>query len=135
MTRKLACRVAAGLLLFFACAHTAGMLAPKEASAGSAAVRTMMDSVHFEITGFTRSYGDFYFGFGMLLSTFLVFAAWLAWTLGGALEGGSRLTKGILRGLAACIAVVAVICWRWFFVPPAVVSTLAAALLGWAAAG
>ena len=134
MNSRNLCRVAAGLLLFFAAAHTIGMLFPKEPTAEAAAVRAMMDSIHFTITGFSRSYSDFYFGFGMLLSTFLVFAAWLAWHLGTLGTTSAAVARPLTAGLAVTVAVVAAICWRWFFLPPAVTATLAAAALGLAAA-
>jgi len=134
MTPRPLCRIAAGLLAFFAAAHTYGMLAPKEPTVQAAEVRALMDSVHFDITGLSRSYSDFYFGFGMLLSTFLVFSAWLAWRLGGLADGAPTLARPLLAGLAVTVVVVAAICWRWFFIPPAATATLAAVALAAAAA-
>src|SRR6267378_1288893 len=73
-------RIAAVLLLLFDAGHTSGFpwSDPKWAvDIGS------MRSTHFYIMGFSRTYWDFYVGFGLFVSVFLLLAMVLAWQLGG----------------------------------------------------
>src|SRR5437899_4071122 len=42
-----------------------------------------MRSIHFDAQGFSRTYWDFFSAFGLFFSVFLLFAALLAWQLGG----------------------------------------------------
>jgi hypothetical protein len=72
-------RIAAVLLLLFDAGHTSGFpwSDPKwRVDLGS------MRSTHFYIMGFSRTYWDFYVGFGLFVSVFLLLAVVLAWQLG-----------------------------------------------------
>ena len=42
-----------------------------------------MRSIHFDAQGFNRTYWDFFSALGLFFSVFLLFAAVLAWQLGG----------------------------------------------------
>ena len=48
----------------------------------STAVRDAMNSVQFEFKGASYSYGNFYTGFGLTITAYLLFAAFLSWHLG-----------------------------------------------------
>jgi len=75
-------RIAAVILLLFAILHTFGFLKFKPPSAEGLAVRDGMDHVFFEIGGAKYSYGNFYRGFGLFITAYLAFSAYLAWHLG-----------------------------------------------------
>jgi uncharacterized membrane protein len=85
-----------------------------------------MRGVTFPVQGFNRSYWDFFSGFGLFVSVFLVFAAVLAWQL--ASMSRERLSEmGVVRwSFAICFALIAALSWRYFFVAPGVFSTLVA---------
>src|SRR5258708_12635534 len=73
-------RIAAVLLLLFEAGHTYGFpwSDPKwGVDLGS------MRSTHFYIMGFSRTYWDFYVGFGLFVSAFLLLAVVLAWQVAG----------------------------------------------------
>ena len=126
-------RIAAGLLVIFAVGHTDGLLAFKASSSEARGVREAMDSIHFQVMGANSSYGGFYIGFGLLLTAYLLFSAFLAWHLGGL----ARTTPQTVRTLAWSFFVVQVanlaLSWMYFFLAPAAISALAAVCLGWAA--
>src|SRR5438552_18678236 len=75
-------RTAAVLLILFAAGHTFGFLNFKAPTAEGVAVFDAMNHVRFTARGATYSYGDFYRGFGLYISVYLLFSAFLAWHLG-----------------------------------------------------
>ncbi len=66
------------LLVLFAGTHTYGMYYPPNRRTTVDAVTFAMQNVHFEVMGLNRTIWDFYFGFGMLLTVFLLFSAFLS---------------------------------------------------------
>ncbi|ABF42561.1 conserved hypothetical protein [Candidatus Koribacter versatilis Ellin345] len=126
-------RIASVLLVLFAVGHTLGFrqVDPKW---GIDSLVSTMQSSHFAVQGFTRSYWDFYVGFGLFVSVLLLFAAVVAWQLGG-LRGETLVAmRGVGWALAACFAVNGVLSWRYFFVVPVVFSAVIAVCLVTAAA-
>jgi hypothetical protein len=75
-------RIASVLLLLFAIGHTVGFT-KSDPKWGVDGLVGSMRSIHFEAQGFSRSYWDFFVGFGLFVSVFLLFSAALAWQLGG----------------------------------------------------
>jgi len=78
MTATLLYRIAAVLLILFAAAHTFGSLTFTPPTPEAVAVRDAMNNVHFQ--GY--SYGNFYKGFSLSITAYLLFLAFLAWHLG-----------------------------------------------------
>jgi hypothetical protein len=114
-------RIAAVLLLLFAAGHTVGFLQidPKW---GVDSTIMAMRSIHFDVQGSNRTYWDFYVGFGLFVSVFLVFSAVLAWQLGGLPAGTLALMRGTAWALVICFGAVAILSWRYFFIIPIVFS-------------
>ena len=71
-------RIASILLVLFAAGHTAGFLRFVPPSAEGIAVRDAMHNVRFALHGGSYSYGGFYDGFGLSVSVYLLFSAFLA---------------------------------------------------------
>jgi hypothetical protein len=119
MKASLFYRIAAVLILLFDAGHTSGFpwSDPKWAVDLSS-----MRSTHFDILGFSRTYGDFYVGFGLFVTVFLLLAAMLAWQLGGLPANTRALMRGTAWTLALCFAAVTVLSWRYFFIVPIVSS-------------
>jgi hypothetical protein len=112
-------RIAAVLILLFDVGHTVGF--PWSDPQWGVDVGSMRSS-HFYILGFSRTYWDFYLGFGLFVSVFLLLAAVLAWQLGGLPAKTLSLMRGTAWALALCFAAVTVLSWRYFFVVPIVFS-------------
>src|SRR3954466_4095142 len=74
-------RIAAVLLLLFAAGHTLGF-SQSDPQWGVAALIRSMQSLHFNVQGFNRTYWDFFVAAGFSVGVFYVFAAILAWQLG-----------------------------------------------------
>jgi len=112
-------RIAAVLLLLFEAGHTSGFpwSDPKwGVDLGS------MRSTHFYIMGFSRTYWDFYVGFGLFVSVFFLLAVVLAWQLGGLPPESLARMRGTAWTFALCFAVISVLAWKYFFIIPIIFS-------------
>jgi len=72
--------------------------------------------------GFSRTYWDFYVGFGLFVTVFVLLAVVLAWQLGGLRKESLALMRGTAWTFALCFAAITVLSWKYFFVIPIVFS-------------
>ncbi|HYL22153.1 MAG TPA: hypothetical protein VEU74_10360 [Gemmatimonadales bacterium] len=133
MNATLLYRIGAVLLVLFALGHTIGFLRFKPPTPEAVAVRDAMNNVQFPVGGSRLSYGGFYRGFGLFVTAYLLFAAFLAWHLGRLAATNPQAIGGL--GWAFCAVQVAslVLGLVYFSAAPTVLSALLAACLGWAA--
>jgi hypothetical protein len=130
MNATLLYRIASVLFLLFAIGHTLGFLTLKPPTPEALAVRDGMRSVHFQVGSGTYSYGGFYNGFGLYVTAYLLFSAFLAWQLSGLAVRFPQAIGGIgwifftvqLAGFA--------LSWVYFSAAPATLSALVAMCLG-----
>jgi hypothetical protein len=128
MNVSLLYRVSSGLLILFALGHTIGFRRVDPRWNANSVV-SGMQSVTFDVQGITRSYWDFFTGFGLFVSVFLVFAAILAWQLGSISPERLAAIPLVRWSFALCFVLVAVLTWTYFFIAPGVFSTLIALAL------
>lgn len=126
-------RIAAVLLVIFAAGHTVGFLKFEPPTAEGVAVRDAMDKVHFPLGSSSFSYGGFYRGFGLFATIYLLFAAFLAWHLGSMAQTVPQSITILGWAFFALQAASLVLCWRYFLVPPIILSALLSVCTGWAA--
>lgn len=81
-----------------------------------------MRSIHFDVQGFSRTYWDFYVGFGLFVTVLLLLAAIVAWQLGGLPAETLARMRPTAWGLALCFGAVTVLSWQHFFLAPIVFS-------------
>jgi hypothetical protein len=87
--------------------------------------------------GFSRTYWDFYVGFGLFVSVFLLLAVVLAWQLGSLPPESLALMRGTAWGFALCFGGITVLSWKYFFMIPVVfsiVTTLCLTAAAWLSA-
>jgi hypothetical protein len=133
MKASLLYRIASVLLVLFAVGHTLGFR-KVDPRWGAESVVSSMQSVHFEVQGFSRSYWDFFTGFGLFVTIFILFAALLAWQLGGMSSEVLRLIPAISWSPAFCFICVTLLSFKYFFIAPIVLSgltTLCLVLAAW----
>jgi hypothetical protein len=121
MKASLFYRVAAVLLLFLAVGHTLGFQ-QSDPNWGVDALLASMRSIHFDVQGFSRTYWDFFVAAGLSVGVFYVFAAILAWQLGGLPAETLALMRGTAWAFAVCFAAISVVSWRYLFIVPIVFS-------------
>jgi len=116
--------------VFFA-GHTAGgMLSQKSIGPGADAVFHAMKTVQFNFKGAICTWYGFWFGFGLMVSAFLLFSAIAAWQLDKVPPESWPLVSTIAWALAASQVCTAVLSWAYFFAGPGLVATAVALLLG-----
>ena len=110
-------RIAAVLLLLFAVGHTLGF-SQSDPKWGVDALLSSMRSIHFDMQGFDRTYWDFFLGAGFSVGVFYLFAAVLAWQLGGLPVATLALMRGTTWAFALAFAAITVVSWRYLFIIP-----------------
>ena len=121
-------RIAAVLLLLLAVAHTLGFR-QSDPQWGVDALLASMRSIHFGVQGFTRTYWDLFVAAGFSVGVFYLFAAILAWQLGGLPAATLALMRGTAWAFALCFAAITVVSWRYLFILPIVFSIVITACL------
>ena len=133
MTATVSYRIAAVLFVLFAAGHTVGFLTLTPPTAEALAVRDAMNNVHFEAGGGNFSYGGFYRGFGLYITAYMLFSAFLAWDL-GKMAAAYPAAVGTLGWIFFALQIAGLaLSLMYFSVPPAIFSALVAICLGWGA--
>ncbi len=123
-------RITSVVILLFAAGHTFGFLTFRPATAEGQAVWAAMNSVHFAAKRGVYSYAGFYFGFGLFVSVFYVFEAWLVWLLARMAERGVMEARAIAWGLCVLHLAGAGLSYRYFAAPQVGLSCAVAVCLG-----
>jgi hypothetical protein len=110
-------RVAAVLLLLFAVGHTVGFR-ESDPKWGVDALRGSMQSIHFDVQGFNRTYWDFFVAAGFSVGLLYLFAAILAWQLGGLSGEALARMRVSAWAFALCFAVITVLSFMYLFIVP-----------------
>ena len=129
-------RIAAVLLLLFAAGHTFGFR-QSDPAWGVDALLSSMRSIHFSVQGFDRTYWDLFLAAGFSVGLFYVFAAVLAWQLGGLPPATLALMRPLAWAFALCFAAITVVSWRYLFILPiafSIVITLCLTAAAWLSA-
>jgi len=126
-------RIASVLFLLFAAGHTFGFLHFRPPTAEGRAVREAMFNVHFQFGKSTFTYGGFYNGFGLFVTVYVLFSAFLAWYLGGLVRTNPQAIGALGWAFFAVALATLVLSWIYFPVVPAIFSFVLAICLGWAA--
>ncbi len=125
-------RIASVAVMVQATLHTVGGVFGKPRPGAASIAVAAMKANHFPVTGLDRTYWDFYIGFGLGITIFLVVEGVVFWLL------GNLAAKGVeVRPIVAvfCLGYVAltVLAYLFFFAGPMIFDALVAALLGIAA--
>jgi hypothetical protein len=136
MSVRIVYRISAVLLVLFAVGHTLGF-SQADPKWGLDALLASMRSIRFDADGFARTWWDFYLATGYIAGLFYLFAAVLAWQLGGLPGTALARLRGATWGFALCFAAITVVSWLHLFLIPIAFSaaiTLSLTLAAWLAA-
>jgi len=120
-------RAASVLIALFFLGHTAAVLIPTKSSGPreDAAVQAMRD-FRLEVLGSNRSLWDFWQGMNFLLSANLLILAVLSWQIARRAQEDAAGIRPLVASLSGGLVVILVFCWKYFDVPAAGLSSLAA---------
>jgi hypothetical protein len=134
LTTRVLYRIAAVLILLFDLGHSAGC--PWSDPRWGVDLATIQSS-HFKVLGFSRTYWDFYVGFGLFVSVFFLLAAIVAWQLGSLPTQTLPLLRGTAWALTLCFTAATALSWMHFFIVPiafSVAITVCLAVAAWRSA-
>src|SRR5256712_8348622 len=129
MKTRLALRLASLLMFLFAVGHSMGGM-KSWSPAGDNDVLRAMHSVHFNAAGVSRTYLDFYMGFGWTLSIFLLLQAVLLWQLATIARTDPRSVRPSIASFFVATLASAVVSWGLILPPPVIFSAAIAICLG-----
>ena len=124
MKTPLLLRTAAVLTFLYFAGHTSGIPWTPTSGPAELSVIEAMKRHSFDVAGSQRTYWDFYFGFGVIISAFLLMQAAVLWQLSTLAKTNSSLVRPIVGSFFLAFAANVVLAWKYFFVIPLVVSVL-----------
>ena len=122
MTAPLLLRIAAVITFLYFAGHTAGMPWTPAVGPAELAVLEAMKSHSFNADGFNRTYWDFYFGFGVIISGYLLVQAVVLWQLGALAKTDALRVRPIAASFFVAFLVNAFLAWKYFFAIPVVMA-------------
>jgi hypothetical protein len=132
-------RVAAVLSLLHCIGHTIGGVLSVDAPSGTkeGAVVEAMKSNQFDVMGATRSFWDFFIGYGLTISVGELLQAVVLWQLAGLAKTEPRRMRPIIAAFLFANLGFAILAWKYFFFPPLLGGLLITIALGlaWVRAG
>ena len=125
-------RVAAVLSLLHCIGHTIGGVFSVDAPSGTkeGAVVAAMKSNQFDVMGATRSYWDFFIGYGLTISISGLLQAVVFWQFAGLAKTDPRRMRPIIAVFLLANLGFAILAWKYFFIPPLVGDLLITTALG-----
>ena len=133
MTARRLLRIAAILSFLYFLGHSAGMpWTPSTSGSGEAVVRGMQ-LVRFDVFGSSRTYWDFYQGFGLTVSVLQLLGSVVLWLLARLAPGAPATVRPFVLAFFVASLAQLVLVVRYFFLPPIVFCVAIAVCLGLAA--
>jgi len=115
VTARALYRTAAVLMLLYALGHSASY---PWSDPGWQVDLGGLQTKHFNILGFSRTYWDFYVGHGLFVSVLLLLAAVVDWQLGGLPAATLSHMRITAWALSLCFAALTALSWWYFFAIP-----------------
>ena len=122
-------RVAAVLAFLHGVLHTIGGVFGGAAPGAQAEALAVMKANRFDELGASRTYWDFFFGFGLFVSISFFVEAVVFWQLGALARAHGALIRPILAAFCIGYLVSALVSWRYFFLPPMLMELVIAGCL------
>jgi hypothetical protein len=123
MTATLFLRISAVISLLFAVGHSFGGT-KKWSPMGDNEVLKAMADVRFDVMGTSRSYLDFFMGFGWSISIALGLQSVLLWQLAAMAQSDAAQTKPMIAAFALASLASGLIAWRFILPVPALFSVV-----------
>ncbi len=122
-------RAAAVLTLLYCAGHTMGMPWTPYTDPEATSVLEAMKGHSFEAEGFKGTYWDLYFGFGLIISVYLLVQAVVLWQVASLAKADAARVRPIVVSFLVAFAINAALSWKYFFVVPVVMAGLIAICL------
>ena len=111
-------RIASVITFLYFAGHTASIPWTPAVGPGEAPVLEAMKAHSFDVLGSNRTYWDFYFGFGVIISAYLMVQAVVLWQLGSLAKREPAQVRAIVASFLVAFIVNAFLSWKYFFAIP-----------------
>jgi hypothetical protein len=115
-------RAAAILTLLYCAGHTSGVPWTPYSDPEAVTVLDAMKHHAFEAQGFKGTYWDIYFGFGLVISLFLLVQAAVLWQTASLAKADAARVRPIVVLFLVGFIINGVLAWKYFFIVPVVMS-------------
>ena len=122
-------RIAAVLTLLYCAGHTSGIPWTPYTDSEATSVLEAMKSHSFEAEGFKGTYWELYFGFGLVISLYLLVQAVVLWQVASLAKTDAIRVRPIVVSFFVAFVINAALSWKYFFVVPVVMAGLIAICL------
>jgi hypothetical protein len=122
-------RIAAVLTLLYCAGHTMGMPWTPYTDSEATSVLDSMKNHSFEAEGFKGTYWDLYFGFGLIISVYLLAQAVVLWQVASLAKADAPRVRPLVVSFLIAFGINAALSWKYFFVVPVVLAGLTAICL------
>jgi hypothetical protein len=122
-------RIASIVSVLFAGGHTLGGM-QSWSPPGETEVLRAMRSFRFDAEGVSRSYYEFYLGFGFTISVYMLLQAVVLWQLAAIAKTEPLRARPLIGSFFLASVACAFVSWRFIFAFPVVLAALVAACLG-----
>jgi hypothetical protein len=122
-------RIAAVVTLLYCAGHTSGMPWTPYRGPEATSVLEAMKSHSFEAEGFKGTYWDLYFGFGLVISVYLLAQAAVLWQVASLAKTDAIRVRPIVVSFLIAFVINAALSWKYFFIVPVVLAGLIAICL------
>lgn len=122
-------RVAAIVTLLYCIGHSMGWPWTPATGPEEQKIIDAMKTHHFDVDGIARTFEDFYLGFGIIISAFMLFQAVVLWQVGSLANSNPKSAKAIAFTFLLSFVVNAFLAWKYFFPVPAIMAVVIAASL------
>lgn len=123
-------RVASVITFFYFAGHTLGMPWTPAVGPQEVILLESMKSHHFDAMGSSRTYWDFYYGFGLVISGYLLVQAAVLWQLASRAKADPVGVRSIIASFFVSFLVNAILVWKFFFTVPLVMAIAIVICLG-----
>ena len=130
MKASILLRISSIIMFLYCAGHTSGYpWTPTQGERESAIVESMK-SYQFDVVGSMRSFWDFYIGFGLVVSGFMLAIAVLLWQLGTLVKRNVNGLRPIILTFFIAFVINTILDLRFFFVIPTVMAAVITILIG-----
>lgn len=123
-------RIGSVLSLLYFVGHMMGTPWTPSQGPETTALVENMKSYRFDVMGSSRTYWDFYFGFGLIVGVHLVVQAVALWQLGTMAKRDASSVRPLIGLFALALVANAILSWMFFFAVPLVLAIAIALVLG-----
>jgi hypothetical protein len=122
-------RIASIITFLYTAGHTSGYPWTPTAGERETAIVQSMKSYQFDVVGSSRSFWDFYIGFGLVVSGFMLSIAVAMWQTGSLAKRGVSGLRPIILTFFIAFVVNTILDIRYFFVIPIIMAAAISILL------